>query len=371
MTYVTRTLSLLVFFLWSIVAMAAPLDEFLMALPGHAPGHGELEVGYDVMNSAVDLLNMREGYQDSRGDSIGNYSGAHVRGTLALTRRLSADVALWKRGMETPFDEGESVAWQGAVQYQATVNLGWLPAVALRVSGWGDSADEVLKGSMTNLFNQGNALLAARTTRVEDPRDMQFQGDMIGSWSIGRDTVFSLFGSMGTSRVRSGGVFAELDASPGCEHEIVATSTGRIDLRLSEGDPGSCFSLTDINLSFPVPTGLFIRYDATYMQVGGSLQWFNDTWRSRFGYRFQAWDRGDLDDAVLLYQHAERISYETNHHITAEVGYKLREQTGIFVRGQAMQYQFVGDVPFSYNLFSAHKFKSRYGFLTFGIVQGF
>ena len=355
--------------LWSTGIAAAPLDEFLTAMPGHDPRHGELEAGFDLMNSTVDILKIRKGSEDPRGASIGDYSGGHIRGQLALTQRLSADATLWKRAIKTPFDEGESFSYQGALQYQATVNLGWLPAVALRISGWGDSADQVLKGSPTTVFNT----LTVQKIRVEDPRDRQFQGDIIGSWTVAKDTLFSLFLSMGISQVDAGDLFAELGSSGECVYKISTSDSGAILVNLTKADPGHCqlISYNDNNQNITLPDGMYIAYDARYLQLGGSLQWFTDKWRSRVGYRFQTWDRDEVDDAIRLYQHAEKIPYEVNHHLSAEVGYKILDQTGIFIRGQAMQHQFVGDVPFSYNLFSAHKFKNRYGFLTFGIVQGF
>ena len=370
MRNLARTAALFVLASWPTLTTAAPLDELLVALPGHAPYHGEIEVGYDVMNGTVDLFNVREGSLDARGEQIGNYSGAHIRGRLALTRRLGIDASLWKRGVKTPFDKGESMAWQGALQYQATVNLGWLPAVALRISGWGDSTDQVLKGSETNLFNQANRLMNTRKMRVEDPKDLQFQGDVIGSWTIDEHTLISLFLGMGKSKVDFGGAFAETETFPGCEYEMSSTGTGfQGTLVHANGDcPVTAFN----NNAIPIPDGLYIRYDATYFQLGGNVQWFNNAWRYRIGYRYQKWDRGELDDAIRLYQHtADKTVYDTNHHLTAEVGYKILDQTGIFLRSQVMQHQFVGDVPFSYNLFSSHKFKGRYGFLTFGLVQGF
>lgn len=350
-------------------AVAAPMDEFLTALPGHEPWHGEVEIGYDLINSRVDLLKLREGNEDKRGETIGDYSGIHIRGGLALTKRLSADAALWKRGLETPYDAGESIAWQGALQYQATFNIEWLPAIALRLSSWGDSADDVLKGSETRLFDQD--ITTARRMRVEDPEDLQFQGDIIASWMLFRNTLLSTFLGMGKSKVDFGGAFAEPKHTPeGCEYAVSASSRSPTAFQL---DPvhEDCGGAITWNGTAPIPEGLHISYDASYIQLGASLQWFNEQWRSRLGYRFQKWDRDALDDAILLYQHADKTVYDTNHHVTAEIAYKVWDRTAVFLRGQMMQHHFVGDVPYSYNLYSSHKFRNRYGFMTFGIHQGF
>ena len=374
-------LSLLI--LWPVLAISAPMDEFLTAMPGHAPYHGELEVGYDVVNDAVDLFNVREGQLDARGDTIGNYSGAHIRGKLALSKRLGIDAALWKRGLKTPHDDGESIAWQAGGQYQATVNLAWLPAIALRFSSWGDSTDQVLKNSPTRLFDRD--FTTTRAIRVEDPEDLQFQGDIIGSWAIANHTLFSLFVSLGKSNIDVGRVIVKLpeeityndatisipDSIPEeCEFEITASSDS-INLTPFNDTAGVCRRFSTQN-STGIPDDMYIRYSATYLQLGGSLQWFNDDWRARLGYRFQKLNRNQVDDAIPIYQHtSDKTVYDTNHHLTADLGYRILDKTGVFIRGHLLQHQFLGDVPFAYNLYSSHKFKNRYGFLTFGLVHGF
>ena len=96
--------------IWSVSTLSAPLDEFLTAMPGYKPMHGEAEIGLGVMNRTVDLFGVRKGYLNAKQDFIcaGDYKDYHLRGGLALTRRLWVDGGLWKRSVKTQYDEGEN-----------------------------------------------------------------------------------------------------------------------------------------------------------------------------------------------------------------------------------------------------------------------
>ncbi|MBF0418495.1 MAG: hypothetical protein HQL86_09640, partial [Magnetococcales bacterium] len=183
----------------SAISHAAPLDEFLTANPGFDPLHGEGEIGADMMNRTVDLFKMR-GDPDPRNNAIGDYRGLHARGGLALTRRLWVDGGAWSRKIITPYDSGESFALHGAAQFQVLQPLGAFPALALRLSGWRDSAAEAVKGSPTSI-TQGDLSVTANGIRIDSPRDEQVQIDLIGTWTLPRNTALSTFVSYGKSSV--------------------------------------------------------------------------------------------------------------------------------------------------------------------------
>ncbi|MBF0341406.1 MAG: hypothetical protein HQL95_10665, partial [Magnetococcales bacterium] len=366
------------------VLRAAPLDEFLTADPGFDAWHGEGEVGVDMMNNKVDLFKMR-GDPDPRNGAIGDYRGAHLRGGLALTRRLWVDGGAWSRKIITPYDSGESTALHGAVQFQAVQSFGVFPSMALRLSGWRDSAPEAIKGSPSSISLGGTSVTAQRI-RVDQPRDEQFQVDLINTWNLTSNTKLSMFASLGRSSVNFDNIYVS-DLSAGG-----LSTTGQFQLKPyttaegSTGISGVCTS-GDCRLSgsntgvlrfavpppngMNVPDGMNIAYDSTFLQVGGMYGWISPEWRARVGYRFVKWNR-DVDGAVA---DMGKTVIDTNHFLTGEVGYKppipLFEHAGFFVRGQGMMNQFVGEIPFSYNAFSAQKFDHRYGLLTLGVTGGF
>ncbi|MBF0212591.1 MAG: hypothetical protein HQM00_03385 [Magnetococcales bacterium] len=356
---------------------SAPLDEFLTANPGFDPWHGEGEVGLDMMNSAVDLFNVR-GDPDPRNSAIGDYRGVHLRGGLALTRRLWMDGGAWKRKVITPYDNGESMTLHGAAQFQVTHAFGVFPAVALRLSGWRDSASEAVKSSRSSVVIGGNTVTSEQI-RVEEPRDEQMQVDLIQTWNPSQSTSLSMFVSYGKSSVDFDRVYASDLAAGGL------TATGQFQLTpytFSNGVQGisgvctsQCGQMLDFKVPAPngqsVPEGLNIGYESDYYQAGGMYSWLSPQWRARLGYRFVKWNR-DVDEAV---SQMGKAVIDTNHFVTGEVGYKPPfpwfEHAGLFLRGQVMMNQFVGEIPFSYNAFSAHKFDTRYGLVTMGVTGGF
>nr|CAX83896.1 conserved uncharacterized protein [uncultured bacterium] len=387
--------------------LAAPLDEFVTANPGFEPWHGEGEIGVDMMNSKVDLFKFR-GDPDPRNNAIGDYRGVHARGGLALTKRLWVDAGILDRKIITPYDNGESLGLHAAAQFQVTQSFGALPAIALRLSGWRDSASEANKGSPSS-FSAAGTSVSTDAIRIDNPRDNQVQLDLLNTWNLSGNTSLTIFGSIGKSTVD----FDKLHVTnlnnvkltpPGMSTgEWSGTVAGRFQLQQAndaQGQSGikatcmtsdgcaygfsnntgsSVSGVLPYADSFPVmtvagtsvPSGLNIGYDSTFYQLGGSLSWMSSEWRTRLGYRFVKWNR-DVDEAVM--QLGKKV-IDTNHFLTGEIGYKpplpLFEHAGLFVRGQVMANQFVGEVPFSYNAFSAHKFDHRYGLLTLGVSGGF
>ncbi|MBF0369653.1 MAG: hypothetical protein HQL52_09380 [Magnetococcales bacterium] len=343
---------------WPLWAWCAPLDEFLTAQPGYAPGHGEIEVGWDMMNKTVDLFGVRE--PDSRGEDIGDYTGGHIRGGLALTKRLWIDGGLWKRGVKTPYDDGESIGWQLGSQLQMTYHMGWLPALALRLSYWGNRANEANKGSATNV-----ASLTVDTIRVDNPKDHQTQVDLIATWALSEKSLMTLFAGGGRSKTD----FDRLSLSlGGCEYSLDESPNNDSDYAyLAPNDSRNCVGF---GFSESFHPAMFLRYDSKYWQMGGHYQWMNDKWRARLGYRFIKVDRDELDALVTQYGKTG-VTYDSNHILTAELGYKITPSIGGFVRSQLMKRQFVGELPLTYNPFSAHKFEEPYGILTLGLTSGF
>ncbi|MBF0132605.1 MAG: hypothetical protein HQL75_08470 [Magnetococcales bacterium] len=356
---------------------AAPLDELLSVQEETRPLHGEVEAGWDAMNSTIDLFRVRK--EDPRGKSIGDYEGQHLRGGLALDKRLWVDGGFWNSTVKTPFDEGKNRTYQAGIQYRVVDNKRYRPAISLRISGWGNGTGQIYKGSSTPVFGTG---ISADSFTIKDPSDRQFQGDVIGSWALTPSTSISLFTSYGVSQVSIGDTYATLY---GCNYKLDRVlltdevnggwDTGVHGVAVNAKDPNCGLTEFTQSMSFynapDLPPGMYVSYDADYLQFGGMIQWRNEDWRLKLGYRLQTWDRGPLDEAVSTLQHADKTVYKTNNHITGEVSYKIHPQVALFLRSQYMTNQFLGDVPYAYNLLSSHQFDKPYGLVSLGISAGF
>ncbi|MBF0153958.1 MAG: hypothetical protein HQL64_09495 [Magnetococcales bacterium] len=347
----------------SLLAVGAPLDEFLTAQRGYAPWHGEFELSLDLMNGTVDFADVRGG-TDYAGTSVGDYKGGHLSAGIALTRRLWLEGSLWNRVLQTSQESMSVYSWQGAAQYQMTVNLGYLPALALRFSEWGNWAKEANKNTS---FSLGN--ITASGVNVTSPDDEQMQLDLIGTWNVSEKDSFSLFVGAGTSEVGFKDLIANM--GKGCQYKIGSPSQYEITGQLVSGAEKDCqvlsFDLTSATPKYPGTDMFQIKYEATYQHIGGMYQWFNDAWRFRLGTRYEKVNRSMDDylrDAGLPY-------FDSNMIVTSEIGYKPFKSYAFFLRAQVMNHQLLGDIPFSYNRFTSSKFDHQYGLLSFGIQGGF
>ncbi|MBF0176797.1 MAG: hypothetical protein HQL63_08125 [Magnetococcales bacterium] len=342
----------------------APLDEFLTAQRGFSPLHGEYEISFDVMNNKVDIANIRGRDTTYANTDVGDYRGGHIYAGVALTRRLWVDGSLWSRAIQTPQEPLDGFSWQRAIQYQLTVNLGKLPALALRFSQWGNSAKGVSK--KTTLLLGDNTV---DNVDIMKPSDEQTQIDLIGTWNVTKKDSFSVFVGGGTSKIGFKDFIATM--SNNCRYKLDSPSKYQIAGQLVGGTVDECqlvaFDINDPSPRYPGPDMMQMKYKATYQHLGGMYQWFNEAWRFRLGARYEMQNRSMDEDL-----RASGIPYfDSNTLITTEVGYKPYKKVAFFVRAQMMNHQLLSEIPFSYNRFTSSKFGRQYGLLNFGLQGGF
>ncbi|OSM04279.1 putative signal peptide protein [Magnetofaba australis IT-1] len=339
------------------------MDEFLIAQHGYPPWSGEIEFSRDAVNTALDIFNIRGQDNEFAGTEVGDYTGYHVSGGIALTRRLWIDGSYWWRTLTATQEDISGTSWSLAAQYQATVNLDWLPAVSLRLSRWGTDSEDVDRSTNSVLrdFN-------ISSVRVTSPADEQWQGDIIGSWFVDDMESFTAFFGYGKSTVSYNQLLASF--SNDCVYSLQSPSKNQLTGQLYSGDPLVC-ELLDFNLNsndavYP-GEGFGMAYSGTYFHFGGMYQTFDENWRFRLGYRFQSHQRSV--DAEVAANDVSVVS--SNHIITSEVGFKLSRYWALFARATFYKNQLLGEMPFAYNVFTAHRFDKKYGLLSFGLVTGF
>jgi hypothetical protein len=335
---------------------AAPLDAFLSADTRMKAGEGRLELAYDAVNSTLDVFKVRANDPVYGGTSVGDYSGWHLRGIYELSDRLSIDGGLWKRQIEYRQDKHSISSWQMAAQYRF-FEYGYSRnfSSALRMGAWGNSAGSLSKSTPTTF--QGQTL---DTLNVINPKDVQKQVDLLGTWHLGDQTDWSAFIGTGTSRVTVDSMTATLTTADGCVFNLVFTPSGTTATLAAP-----CGNLVEATVSSPTNVLQELSYDAHYSHAGTMLQWHGDDWQLTGGYHFQKLNRSGVDARI-----AERggIAYKTNRIVVGEILRKVAQNSAVFVRAQLMSNQFVGEIPFTYNGFTANKFDRRYGFVSFGML---
>ena len=343
--------------LCSYPVLAAPLDALLTAKHASTPGEIELEVSYDLVNNAVDIFNIRGSDATYAGTNVGDYHGAHVRAGIAVTSDIWVDGALWQRRLDYRADLLTINTWQVGAQYKLLGEAsGYQPSLALRVGAWGNYSAALNKSSPTTVRGQ-----TLSSVTVNKPNDAQVQVDLIGSTRLFNQLDFSVYGGAGVSQVKVKSVNGTA-ALGGCSYALTFTPQAVLGI-CSSGDgfliPNKIYGIDVYNEA---------QYKASFASGGMSATWQQQNWLLRGGYQFQRINRGQIDATI---QKRGGITYETNHVFLGEVMYRVLRNTAIFVRGQYMTNQFVGEIPFAYNTMTASRFDKHYGILSTGLAFGF
>jgi hypothetical protein len=338
--------------------LAAPLDALLTAQHAATPGDIELEVGYDLVNGAVDIFNIRDSDAAYAGTNVGDYRGAHVRGGIALSPSIWLDGALWQRRLDYRADLLRINSWQIGAQYKALGGIDRrIPSMAARLSAWGNYSDGLNKSSPTTLRGQ-----TLNTVQISQPKDVQVQIDLIGTAQVTDATGINFFGSVGASQVSIQSVGGSASIA-GCNYTLFFTSSAVLGQCNSNGDgfsiPNSVYGIDVFNEA---------QYKARFASGGFSVNWQQQNWHLRGGYQFQRITRQQIDNTI---QTRDGIPYQSNHIFLGEVTYRVVRNTAIFVRGQYMTNQFIGEIPFAYNTMTAGRFDKHYGILSTGLAIAF
>jgi hypothetical protein len=342
----------------SIGAYAAPLDALLSADQFQQQGEIHAEAAYDVVNSALDVANIR-GSTSYANTNVGDYSGAHLRAGFAITDDLFVDGSLWKRSISYRADQEVLNTWQLAGQYQLYGDAGSSDHYALRFSGWGDRASQLSKSTPTTILGR-----TMTSYSVVSPQDRQLQLDAIGTWRVDDQYSTSAFVGMGNSHVSTGDMNGTYTAADGCRYNINFNPTGTIAKLAAPCAAPVVITSVTTNQTYLQE----VNYSAKYRQFGAMLQWKDSDWAAHFGYQFQHLNRGSIDTLIASRKGG---SYQINHILVADVSRKVSKNVALFCRAQVMKNQFVGEIPFAYNTVTAAKFNQKYGFLSFGTSVDF
>jgi hypothetical protein len=344
-------------------AHAAPLDALLSANKASVPGKVKIEAGYDVVNTAVDIFNVRNRDDDFAGTNVGDYHGGHLRAGVALTPSLWLDGGIWQRTLDYRNDKARLNSWQIAAQYKFLDGHAMVPTLAARVGAWGNDAGQLNKTTPTTLSG-----VTLNSVTVNDPSDRQFQADLIASWPVLKQGEVSAFIGGGASRVKIGTV-AGTATQNGCNYNLAFgrdTVTGTLAHFCNAGVVIDRFTAANSSLGINVYDEA--EYRARFMHAGLSGKWLAGNWQFRAGYDYQRIKRDGVDD-VISQRGGKPV--DNNHTFVGELMYRVTDNVSLFGRGQLMVRQFTGEIPFAYNSLAAERFDKKYGFVTAGAVVTF
>ena len=343
---------------------AAPLDALLSAIPEEASPRGQIEVATDQMNGALDFFKVRDSRADTAGTSAGDYSGTHILGGFSPWDGVWLSGGLWQRRVNSASDSYQYDSWQVAGQYRFLDGAGWVPATALRVSAWGNSAAQT--ESTTAVVVPGARL---NSVKITNPADRNLQADLIGTWKLSPAVRLSVAAGAGNTQLSYGSLTAT-STRDGCNYNLTFNGNdifGELAAPCS-AKGGVVQQFYDSSGGYGVDVAKEIAWGASFAHAAINATWQDGPWKVTGAYLFTTIKR-DFVDSILASRGL--ASYTQNSNVTGQVDYQMSPHLVVFGRAQLSSNLFFDDIPVTYNSSTAARFDSRYSLFTVGMLFTF
>ena len=343
-----------------VPAAAGPLDGFLTALPERLAPLGYVELGSDHMNDALDVFRIRERDPLTAGTKAGDYRGQYVNAAWRATDNLWLSGGLGQRHVSDAADTYRYNSWQLAGQYRFLEAAGRRPALALRLSGWGNRAAATESNTPVNV---PGAIL--NTVKVTEPSDQQLQADLIGTWTMSPSLDVSALLSLGASRLSYGALSATTTRN-GCNYQLSFSGNDIFGTLIPPcaATGGIIQQFFDSSGDYGVDVANEIAWRGSFMQLGVNSAWRSGPWTLRGGYLFHAVQREAVD--VILASRG-KAAHTQNHNITLDADYRFHTHVSVFSRAQFSSNLFFNDIPVTYNSSTASRFGNKYSLFSVGL----
>jgi hypothetical protein len=338
------------------------LDAFLTATPEQIAPKATLEVSSDHMNQQLDFFNIRDSIALAAGTQAGDYHGAHLAGAWRVLDNAWLSASLWQRNLNGLSDTYNFTSWQVSGLYRFMEGREKVPALALRLSTWGNYASEI--GSNFPANAGVNILLPANTKlqsiKVTDPADKNLQADLIGSWKLTPASDISFLFSAGSTQLSYG----ELSGS--------LINAGKVYQFPSIGSPSTVATASDgsqiLANTSKINVANELAWRGNFIQAGINAAWNHGPWTLRAGYLFYAVQRDAIDDIL-----ASRgwSAYTQTRTIALEANYRVHPHLSVFARSQLSDALIFNEMPVAYNTFSADLFGGKYSIYSVGLRADF
>jgi hypothetical protein len=346
-------------------AVAAPLDALLTATPERSDPRGRIEVGFDKAIGALDFSTSDDPSEQVPSITEGDYRGAQLQAAWRATDRLWLSGGLHQRRINNAVDRFDYRSWQVAGQYRFNDAAGAVPAFALRLSGWGNSASQT---AATTPVRVPGAIL--NTVTIADPSDRNVQADLVATWPLSSRWDLSALLSVGSTKLSYGGLTATTSIA-GCNYHLKFNGND-IFGNLIEPCAGSGGAVIrqfyDSSGDYGVDVAREIAWSGRFVQVGANAHWRNDAWSLAAGYLFYTIEREHVDD--ILAGRGNPV-YRRNHQLMFEAAYKMHPTWSPFIRAQINSNLFFNEIPVTYNSSTSSSFGTALSVVTIGLRAGF
>ena len=345
-------------------ANAAPLDALLTATPERSAPTATLELAVDRLNRQLDFSKPDPNDPSSLTTTTGDYRGGHLAGAVRVANGLWLSGSLWQRTLGDDIDTFRYQSWQASGLYRFIDGGGAVPALALRLSAWGNRAKVT---ETTTPVRVPGAILDSVT--VSQPSDRQLQADLIGTWKLSSSLDLSAQLGGGSTRLD----YAALTATTrrnGCSYKLSFTGNdifGEL-AGTCNASGGVIRQFFDSSGDYGVDVAKEIAWRGRFAQAGLNLAWRDGPWALQGGFLLHLVRRDDVDN--ILASRASPV-YRRNQIIALEAGYDVSQNLGVFARSELSSHLFLHDLPVTYNTSTSGRFGSRFSLFSLGLRARF
>lgn len=345
---------------------AAPLDEWLSALPGH-PGHtGYIEAAVDRVNGTLRYFRNRDDQQDPDNPAAtpadGDYSGAHLAAAWQAHDRLRLDASLWQRRIRSDADNYRYRSWSAGAQWRFHDGNGVVPALAVRLAAWGNDAKATR--TTTPLRVQGAIL---NTATVSEPSDRQTQVDLIASWPLSPALTLNAWVGVGRSKLGYQGLSATTVRN-GCTYDLAFNGNDifgtLVEPCTTATSVGVIRQFYDSSGEYGVDVANEIAWSGRYQQLGLGLGWRTGAWTLRGAVLAHRVNRVAVDD--ILARRGDPV-HRSSELLSLQAEYHWNPQWTLLLRTQISSNLFLSEMPVTYNSSTSDSFGNKLSLLSVGL----
>lgn len=340
---------------------AAPGDALLTALPERDAVRAVLSLQQEQLARPVESIRLQDNVPVA---ASGRYRSQQLEGAVRLLDGLWLQAALGRRDIGDGVDDFRFDHWRLSGQYRLMDAAGARPAVALRLSGWGNQAGQT---TTTSAVQVPGAVLDSVT--IEQPSDRQWQADLVATWPLGPRWDVSLGLGVGQTRLSYGALTATTIRG-GCHYHLAFTGNdifGNLAQPCSASG-GVIRQFIDRSGDYGVDVASELAWQGRYAQALVNAAWRGGPWALKAGYTLQTIRRQAVDEILAR---RGRAGHRNSQQLVLEAAYQITPQFSGFVRGRWSSTLFFSDLPVAYNSSTAGGLGSHYTVLALGVRAGF
>jgi hypothetical protein len=352
-------------------AAAAPLDALLTAAPERLAPTAYVELGFDRLNRALDFSTSADDPTANAGGATapptggGNYRATQLMGSWQAQDGLWLTAGLAERAISNAVDTFRYRGWQLSGQWRLRQADAAGPALALRLSGWGNEASVT---AATTPVHVPGAILD--TVTVRRPSDQNLQVDLIGTWALSPALDVNAALGAGVNRLAYAGLSATTTRN-GCPYQLSFNGNdifGELAGPCVDQGGGVIRQFYDRSGDYGVDVAHEIAWRGRFLQAGVNASWRRGDWTLRGGYLLHVVQRDNVDD--ILARRNDPV-HRHNHILSGEAAYRFHPLLSAYLRMQISSNLFFNDIPVTYNTSTSDSFGHRYALFTVGLRGGF